>query len=279
MVTVRLRGMFEHLRPAQRKVAKIILDEPQAVARMSIGSLAKAAQVSEATVVRLAHALGLDGYQALRFHIACEVGVREHDQRLSHGDVEANDDLYTVASKIAQASIDMVKDSLAILDSTKLAKAIEIVSSARRLDIYGTDCASLVATGLMHELTRIGKNAVCFTALGGGLNSAAMLCDQDVVLALSANGRTKDTVAMTRVAVDRGAKTIAITAVRESELAQLCDVTLVTAVHPRTFASEVATIHASAIFLTSCLVAGLAQRNFEAAKVAMVKSREALNQI
>lgn len=279
MVSVRLRGMWEYLRPAQRKVARIILEDPESVASMSIGALASAANVSEATVVRLAHTLNLNGYQALRFQIACEVGARERDKQFSRGDVEASDGIETVASKLAQAIVDIISDSLTIVDPVKLAEAIEICQAAKRIDIYGTDCASLVATALMNGLTRIGKNAVCFTALGAGINSAVMLSDQDVALALSASGRTKDTLTVTKIAAEKGAKTIAITANADSELAQLCDLTLVTAMHPMTLASEVAARHTSALFMTGCLVAGLAQCDFQAAKQAIAESREILNKI
>ena len=75
-------GIFEHLRTAvgggsltsaEEKVVAWILDNPAKPLDFSIGELAAASGVSEATVVRTCQRLGFKGYPELKLAIAADL--------------------------------------------------------------------------------------------------------------------------------------------------------------------------------------------------------------
>ncbi|WP_372491081.1 MurR/RpiR family transcriptional regulator, partial [Falsiroseomonas oryziterrae] len=62
----RIASLQHRLTPAERKVAELVAADPAAVVEATVASLARAAGVSEPTVIRFCRALGLDGFAELR---------------------------------------------------------------------------------------------------------------------------------------------------------------------------------------------------------------------
>ncbi len=58
-----IQSRLEDLNKAERKVAEIILQNPQQATRFSIAALAQAASVSEPTVNRFCRSFGVSGYR------------------------------------------------------------------------------------------------------------------------------------------------------------------------------------------------------------------------
>ena len=65
-----IKGRLEDLNKAERKVAEIILQNPQQATRFSIAALAQAASVSEPTVNRFCRSFGVSGYPELKLQLA-----------------------------------------------------------------------------------------------------------------------------------------------------------------------------------------------------------------
>ena len=65
-VSERIRRTSPSVTPAERRVAELVVDQPQAVAFGTVAELAAQARVGVATVARLAAKLGYDGFSALQ---------------------------------------------------------------------------------------------------------------------------------------------------------------------------------------------------------------------
>lgn len=65
-----IKGRLEELNKAERKVAEVILQNPQQATRFSIAALAQAASVSEPTVNRFCRSFGVSGYPELKLQLA-----------------------------------------------------------------------------------------------------------------------------------------------------------------------------------------------------------------
>ncbi|SUA45622.1 MurR/RpiR family transcriptional regulator [Nocardia africana] len=57
-----LRRRLDSMSPSHRKLAERVMSDPETVAFMTVSELASAAGVNQATVVRFANGLGLQGY-------------------------------------------------------------------------------------------------------------------------------------------------------------------------------------------------------------------------
>ena len=69
-----IQNRLEELNKAERKVAEVILLNPQQATRFSIAALAQAASVSEPTVNRFCRSFGVSGYPELKLAAGPEPG-------------------------------------------------------------------------------------------------------------------------------------------------------------------------------------------------------------
>ena len=65
-----IQGRLDELNKAERKVAEVILLNPQMATRLSIAALAQAAKVSEPTVNRFCRSFNVSGYPELKLQLA-----------------------------------------------------------------------------------------------------------------------------------------------------------------------------------------------------------------
>ena len=265
-ILIKVRGTLPNLRPAEQRVAELVLADPAGVSESSITTVARRCQTSETTVLRFCRAIGLGGYPDLRIALARAALVEEAEQTSGQpttGQIDPDDSLADVVAKIAHADERAVADTAAALDLTALAQAVEAVAEARRIDIYGAAASGLVGADLHHKLHRIGKISYAWSDPHLALTSAAVLQQGDVAVAISHTGTTVDTVDTLRVAQQRGATTIAITNFVGSPIAEWADILLLTAARETTFWSGAMSSRIAQLALVDWLFAGVAQRSYD----------------
>jgi DNA-binding MurR/RpiR family transcriptional regulator/CubicO group peptidase (beta-lactamase class C family) len=271
---VRIRAELPGLRPAERRVARAVLDDPAGVAQRSIGALARQCDTSGATVLRFCHAVGYRHYPDLRIDLAREHG-REEVGGLGPqltGDISPTDTLSEVVAKIAWSDARAIEDTAATLDVITLGRAIDAVSAAQRVDIYGIGASGFVAQDLHQKLHRIGLLSSVWPDPHAALTSAALLGPSDVAIAISHTGTTIDTIEALRVAEGQGATTIAITNFGDSPLTRHARHVLTTAARETTFRSGAMASRIAQLAVVDCLFVGVAQRSYERTMVALERT-------
>lgn len=206
-LSARLAGA--HLSPALRRVAELLLVDPEAVAFGTVASVASSAGTSPPTVVRLATALGYTGFGALRDAAREELGMR-----LATDAVRARTRLPDDPAEARRAAEhDVVDRTLDGLDPGAVDTAVTL------LDRDGIRCWVLpsaqtvgVAHRLVDQLAIIGRRAVL---LDGSeirvMSTMAALVPGDVVLSMDVPRHEHALVRIQRAAVDQGAVPIVLT--------------------------------------------------------------------
>lgn len=262
---VRIRAELPSLRPAEQRVALAILEDPVGAAGRPIGALAERCETSPATVLRFCRAVGFTSYPALRLELARETG-RDREGRVDPtppGDISPTDTVPQIVAKIAWSDARAIEDTAALLDVDSLTSAIDAIAGARRIDIYGVGASGFVAQDLHQKLHRIGLLSSVSPDPHAALTSAALLGPDDVAIAISHTGTTRDTVEALRVAEAAGATTIAITNVRGAPLADHASLVLTTAARETTFRSGAMASRIAQLAVVDCLFVGVAQRSWD----------------
>src|ERR1700716_1614923 len=173
---VRIRSLMPGLARAEQRVARVVLEDPAAVAHRSITEVAEAANTSETTVTRFCKAIGAGGYPELRLALAAETALRaaRADRDLG-GEIGPSDDLAQVVGKVAFADARAVEETAEQLDVGALRQAIDAVAGARRVDVYGVGASAVVALDLPQKLHRIGLTCFAWADIHMALTSAAVL--------------------------------------------------------------------------------------------------------
>ncbi|NWA42985.1 MurR/RpiR family transcriptional regulator [Pseudomonas reactans] len=270
----RLRALQGSFSQAEERVIRLIAEDPQRVAKLSVTALAKQAATSSATVVRASRTLGFDGYPALRLALAAENSrAAAHSTPPLVADISDQDSPQQVLKKLLAFEVEGATATAELIDEGSLEQAVAALSRARRIDVYGVGASALVAQDLCQKLRRIG--IVCQTYGSGdeSLVSACLLGSQDVALAISHSGETLEALEPLQQAKNAGAYTLAITANARSALARKADCLLLTSGRELGFRAAAMASRTSQLLIIDCLFIGVTQR-LPAAREALQRTHE-----
>lgn len=218
---------MEHLKPAERRVAETLLAGDAGVLGVPVATLATMAQVSPATVVRLAQSLGYRSYRELRLDL-----VRAESAGGGTTLFEAIGDSDTpavVAEKVALAATATIQASHRLLDMAVVARVVDALAAAPRVEAYGVGAAGIVAADAAAKLRRVGLPAWSHADSHQQAQSASLLTAGCVAIAFSHSGATRDVLHAAAIAREAGAVVAAVTSFPLSPLARAVDHVLLTA--------------------------------------------------
>lgn len=261
-VSAQIDAHLPALTPAERRVAAVVADDPEAVAFGTVADVARRSGVSGATVVRLAAKLGFDGFVELQASVREELARRlrpasERIRRPAAGDV--------LSSSLA-TEMGNVAATLEAVDRAAFDAAVELLSGgarpgrrgrAGRVFVLSGDASSGVAGLFATELSMLRPGVV---PVGGSeVRVARLLADvggADVVVVIDLARYDRAVLEAAGRAGERGASVIALT---DSALSPL------TAGAAASFTAAVTGAgpfdsHVGLLALANALVAGVAAR-------------------
>ena len=211
----------------QKLIANFILSSYDKAAFMTACKLGKTVNVSESTVVRFAAELGYDGYPSMQK--ALQEMIRNTLTSIQRIEV-SNDRIgdQDIMSMVMQSDIEKIRLTLEETDRTSFSRAVEAISSARRVYILGVRSASALANFMSFYFTFIFDNVVHVdtTSISEVFEQVMRIGPDDVLIGLSFPRYSKRTVKAMQYAKKQGATVIAITDSDVSPLANIADVSL-----------------------------------------------------
>lgn len=220
-----IKDSYSELRPAERRVADVVLADVTFSVDASNAEIARRADVSEPTVTRFCRAIGCDGVRDFKLKLAQSVVVG----RLYLAPVtppEANENgspLWNVVFGEARNALGAVERSI---DPKDILVAAELVASAHQVLVFGLGGSSTaLAQETQNRLFRYGVVVSAHSDPYVMKMTASTLKPNDLVIAISSTGRTREVVEAVALAKHYRAKAIAITA-PDSDLAAVADVAL-----------------------------------------------------
>jgi DNA-binding MurR/RpiR family transcriptional regulator len=221
----RLQERLPTMAAGQRRIARLLLDDPEGTAFRSIGETARLAQVHSSSLVRFAAMVGLSGYPGLvrlcREQLASEAQlVHRLDRARRH----------TATAELLGAVVEHDQRNLARtfaqLDHADWDRAVALLADAPAVSVIGLrKCFS--PAYLMSYLLHLVRPRVRQIGGGGGLlvDELRELGPADVLVAVSIRRYARDTVRAVEYARRVGVVVIALTDDPSSPLARLADVT------------------------------------------------------
>lgn len=258
----RIRLALPGMAKGAQKIARHVLENPEAVVRMSVTELADATEVSEGSVINFCRGIGLSGFQHLKLSLAQEI---VQPMQFIHEDVSPDDDMASICRKVFHSGMEALRDSLSVLAPQSLGQAVDAIRAAKRIEIYGIGSSAPVAEDAHYRMLRIGLDARAVTDSHVQAISASR-CDPDVAtITISHSGATHETIAATRLAREAGAKTIVITNFARSPIQAYADIVLFTMARETQFRTEAMTSRIAQLCTVDALIVALALADHERA--------------
>ncbi|MGG1676005.1 MurR/RpiR family transcriptional regulator [Neobacillus sp. NRS-1170] len=270
----KIRSYYARFSDKEKKIANYILDNPDKIIHCTINEVAEDLNVADATVFRFCKRIGYKGYQALKIALASEIitPIQQIHEKISEHDSEK-----TISEKVFQSNIRTLENTLQIMDSDSIQKAVKLLHTAEKVEFYGTGGSALIAMDAFHKFIRTGVKAFAFLDSHFQLMSASQLTKNDVAVVISHSGTNKDTTNILNTAIESGAKTIGITSFPKSPISQNVDVALYTSSDETEYRSEALASRIAQLSLIDALYVNLMILNKERAKTAIEKIRGAIS--
>jgi glucokinase len=213
----------ESLSPAERRVADHVLAHPRSALSDPIADIARAAQVSQPTVIRFCRSLGCEGLSDFKLRLASGLSGAIP---LTHTQVTGNDSMLELGVKVLGNTASAILQVREQLNRDTLARATLLLAAAQRIEFFAVGHYSVVADDAQFKFLRFGVPSASFTDPRLQVLAAKVLQPTDVAVVISSTGRTDELLAVTEIAQSRGAVVLAITA-SHSPLAKKADVALI----------------------------------------------------
>jgi glucokinase len=210
------------LSPAERRVADHVLAHPRSVLNDPVAEIARAAQVSQPTVIRFCRTLGCEGLSDFKLRLASGL---TGTVPVTHTQVTRDDSVLELGTKVLGNTASAVLQVRDHLNRDSLDRAISLITAARRVDCFAVGYYAAVAQDAQHKFLRLGLPSGVYTEERVQAMAARVLGPGDVAFIVSAGGRKEELLAVADMARQRGAAVVTITA-SQSPLARKADVVL-----------------------------------------------------
>jgi RpiR family carbohydrate utilization transcriptional regulator len=218
-----IRNSHAALRKSERKVADLVLADPQRVLGGTLADTAAEADVSQPTVIRFCNALGCAGYQDFKLRLAHGLAL---GTPATHSVLLPTDTPSAVVEKIFDYTITSLDWARRNLDAAAMAAAIEVLERARSIEFFGFGASGIVARDAQQKFPLFGVPCGAQLDSHQQIMSASVMREGDVAVVISNTGRTRSLIEIADVARESGATVIGITGAR-TPLAAHCDIALV----------------------------------------------------
>ncbi|MGN8116808.1 transcriptional regulator HexR [Labrys sp. 22185] len=255
-----IRLTLGELRKSDRKVAELILADPQRILNATVAETALAAGVSEPTVIRFCAAIGCNGFQDFKLRLAQSLAL---GTPATHSVLLGTDTPETVVEKIFDYTITSLDWARHHLDKAALARAIDILEKARAIEFFGLGASGVVARDAQQKFPLFGVPCGAQHDTHQQIMVASMMKPGDVAVVISHTGRSRSIIEVARTARENGAKVIGLTGF-ETSLASHCDVALLVETLDNTNIYTPTTSRIAALVVIDVLSTAVALRRDEA---------------
>lgn len=218
----RIESLKTSLSKSERKVADVVLAQPNLITNMSMADIAMRAGVSEATVVRFCRAVGCTGFQTLKIRL---IGDLARTIPYVHREVHLGDSCAELSEKLFERTISTLMRVKSHIEADALEAAVAILADARRIEFFGQGASGMVAADAQNKFSHLG--IPCAAHSDGKVQAmlAGVLDEKAAVVAISFGGESKGLLHAVEIARQSGARIVAITTAR-APLAALAHVAI-----------------------------------------------------
>ncbi len=224
----RLEGHLPDLTKSQQRIASYLLASYDEATFLSAADLAERLNVSEATVVRFAKAVGYDGFPELR---RCLQGLFRAKatpaSRLQRTLSELAGSQGHVLAKVLDMEVQYLAEAAHSIAQADFDRALDVLLSGQRIFVFGSGPSGILADLAELRLRRLGVLTIGMTDAGRHLlEKLQLLRAGDVVLATGFNSIRADLVIVLDHAHAIGCRSILLTDTLGPALRHKVDVVL-----------------------------------------------------
>jgi DNA-binding MurR/RpiR family transcriptional regulator len=274
-----LREILDSCGGAERKVAEYLIGDPRTAVFCTIAELARRAETSPPTVVRLCKRAGLSGYRELQILLSRDLYALSGTEAPSPDfELDSGQSVEAIATNAVEKTKEALDKVLTILKPEAVEKAASAIASARSVAAFGMGASGVVAYDLSQKLSRLG--IVCNFSFDPHMQitAACGLSDKDVAIVISYSGETGPVLRAAQEAKRSGARIIAIAGMGSTPLSRIADLILAIPTTEPVFRQGASLSRSTQLVVVDILYGVLVSRNIERAIPLIERSMRATHE-
>ena len=221
-----IQERFEDFSRSQKDVARYIVDHLDEAAFLTAEELARRASTSSSTVVRFSQALGFEGYPELQ-----QAAIEEYRSTIAASSSNGSGALFSFDHSELEGSLSAdyanLEETARKLTPEQVDASVAALATAQRIVIVGVDQMAFFASYLRHTLSLLDIRAEIVASTGGeSLQRLGRIDENTLVITLSAGRAHPLLLRAMKLALHRGARTLAISDATMSEVGEHAELTL-----------------------------------------------------
>ena len=224
IICASLDSFFE----SERKIGNYIIQHTAEVVDMTVGELAQACGVSDASVSRFCKKINMKGFHHLKITLAKEISEKGIEEEEVSNHISVNDIEQSLKNILAN-KVTEITQTVSMMDAKQLSEILNKLNMARTVQFFAVGNTIPVAIDGAFKLNQIGIPAVSGTIWETQIGYTYNMTAEDVVIAISNSGESTAVLRALEAAKSAGATTLSITNSEKSSSAQLSDYHITTA--------------------------------------------------
>ena len=230
IICASLDSFFE----SERKIGTYIIQHTAEVVDMTVGELAQACGVSDASVSRFCKKINMKGFHHLKITLAKEISEKGIEEEEVSNHISVNDIEQSLKNILAN-KVTEITQTVSMMDAKQLSEILNKLNIARTVQFFAVGNTIPVAIDGAFKLNQIGIPAVSGTIWETQIGYTYNMTAEDVVIAISNSGEATAVLRALEAAKSAGATTLSITNSEKSSAAQLSDYHITTATREKLF--------------------------------------------
>jgi DNA-binding MurR/RpiR family transcriptional regulator len=241
----RIKSNIHQLTESQKVIVNYIIEKPQKFALGSVRELEKELNTSKSTIVRLAQALGYDGFYELKS--AFLEGIRHklepihrYKAILSEMNEKSSFRKPNYLQFIADETVNNINTTLHLIDMEQYTKAVKLIENASYVYTIGFGISNYLAEIASFLFTRVSIKS--HSLAYGGITFAEQIINlskDDLIIAFSFPPYSKETIDAAGYAHEKRIKVIAVSDKVTNKIVPYSDAFLQVAVESMTISNSI----------------------------------------
>lgn len=210
---------------SDRVLIEYIKENIEDVVYKPISQISKESGIGEATITRFSKKMGYSGLHDFKVTLSREISGLKN-RNIINKSIENDEGVMESARKLFDSNIRILENTFNIIDGNDIEKATDMIINAKKVFFIGIGYSGMTAEDSNYKFSRIGFNCMAIGSSHDMIMMAALMDEDDVVVAISHSGETDETVKAVSIAKANGARVISVTEDKSSRLRDVSDVSL-----------------------------------------------------
>lgn len=274
---IKIKERWDEFTPSDKKIGEYIVDNPEQIVNYNTLELADLIDTSQSAIIRFIKKIGYKGY--IDFKIDVAKSLEESNDFFPDEVITKNESIENIISKSKNNVLATVEKTYALIDTEAIKRAIDDINKANNIYLAGVGSSGLICEDFSYKLQRSGKKVFYQVDAHTNLALVTNIDKEDLLIAISYSGLTKEILIASEYAKKVGAKVISISKSLNSTLAHNSNELLLIPEIEREMRYGAISSRLSSQIITDILYYGYVAANTEKVNENMRTSKELTNKL